>query len=91
MGPHDAHGRGALAGLFKCGWDAETWGLKGLLFGSFMKGKLYTTVVLEGFSEGALCTKLLTNPNTLTILHSSQPSALGMGWVLGEHSVARDH
>lgn len=56
-----------------------------------MKGKLCTTVVLEGFSEEALCTKLLTDPNTLTILHSSQPSALGMGWVLGEHSVARDH
>lgn len=66
-------------------------GPKRSAFWEFHEGKLYTTVVLEGFSEGALCTKLLTNPNTLTILHSSQPSALGMGWVLGEHSVARGH
>jgi len=90
VGLHGAPGGGALARLFKCGWDAETWGLKGLLFGSFMKGKLGTTVVLEGFSEEALCTKLLTDPISLAILHSSQPSALGTGWVLGEHSVAGD-
>lgn len=55
-----------------------------------MKGKLGTRVVLEGFSEEALCTKLLTDPVFLAILHSSQPSALGTGWVLGEHSVAGD-
>lgn len=32
---------------------SETWGLEGWLFGSFSKGKLCTTVVLEGFSEEA--------------------------------------
>lgn len=36
-----------------------------------MKGKLCTTVVLVGFLEEGLCTKLLTGPNTLTVLHSS--------------------
>ena len=56
MGPRGALGRGTLAELFKHGWDAETWGLEGLLVGSSIKGRLFTTVVPEGFSEEALCT-----------------------------------
>lgn len=89
--PHDAPGWGALAGLFRCDWDAETWDLNGLPVRSSIKGKLCTTVVLVGFSEEGLCTKLLTGPNTLTVLYSSQLSALGTGWGLGELSVLEDH
>lgn len=78
-----------MAELFRHGWDAETWGLEGLLFGSFIKGRLFTTVLLEGFSEEALCTKLLIDliPWQYTLL-----SLLPWGWAgFWVSSVARDH